>query len=192
MNDYLTKPIDIKRLVLSLTRWLQPKTSNRNLSKAESGLVNPNVQIENKDKHADNDSHASSPRLQQLQITNTLKSDKPIEKERLIWDQDGFMKRISHNEVIGNKLLVLFMDEVPADIKLLQQAIEQKYSNDIIALAHKVKGSSRNLGADNLAHVCSEIEQMAKEKKHDKLESLREILTSNFNQFIMKIEKHVN
>jgi len=196
MNDYLTKPIDIKRLTESMTRWLHPKTNNLNISKEESKAASshlkPNVQIESIGNRADNEDQLSRHSHQQPQKSNALKSDKPIEKARLTWDQDGFMKRISHNEVIGKKLLILFMDEVPADIELLQQAIVHEYSNDIIALAHKIKGSSRNLGADDLADVCSEIEQMAKKKEQVKWTSLREKLTSNFNQFIMKIEKHVN
>jgi len=102
------------------------------------------------------------------------------------------MKRISHNDIIGEKLLTLFIDETPVDVEQLQSAIEDKQVELIIALAHKIKGSSRNLGADKLAKACSEIEVLAKDNQLAELLAQQSKLTTSFNQFNSKIKTYIS
>ena len=59
----------------------------------------------------------------------------------------------------------LFLEEAPAQLEVMELAIEEDGSTSLsraISAATSPKGSSGNLGGRNLAALCDEIEQAAK------------------------------
>lgn len=191
MNDYLTKPIEVKKLTNRLTRWLKPQ---QNEIAANTGTVRKSVikVLSSKVANRPPVTVGDTQQTVKLKSAKASKKDESTKNQLLDWDLDGFMKRISHNKAIGKKLLTLFMEDIPLDIELLQRAIEHKQVDDVIALAHKIKGSSRNLGADKLAKTCNEIEMLTRDSQLAQAINLQPLLITNFNKFIIKIETYIN
>jgi CheY-like chemotaxis protein len=63
------------------------------------------------------------------------------------------------------EIIDLFLKEAPAQLQLLQAAVQQNDHTSLartISAATRLKGSAGNLGARNLAALCDEIEQTAR------------------------------
>jgi HPt (histidine-containing phosphotransfer) domain-containing protein len=60
------------------------------------------------------------------------------------------------------ELIDIFLAETPRQIDALRQAIKEGNAAVLWRVAHTLKGSSGNLGADHLSAACSELEKLAK------------------------------
>lgn len=88
--------------------------------------------------------------------------------EDLVWDKQGFLNRIRNNQEIANKLIQLFKDDMPKLIVQLDFALTENEVENIKSLAHKLKGSARNIGANRLGAVAEQIENsLNKSEKQD-------------------------
>ncbi|WP_040726742.1 Hpt domain-containing protein [Thiomicrorhabdus sp. Kp2] len=68
-------------------------------------------------------------------------------------------------EIIGDDLkevLNVFLDSTPDSILQLQNAIDSNTMPKIQSLAHAIKGSAANIGANQLSILAGQIEQQAK------------------------------
>ncbi len=72
-------------------------------------------------------------------------------------------KRISlGNRQILEKILDKFTEDIPQQLKKLQEALEQGQAHNIERLAHSLKGSARSIGALRLGEISYLIENQAK------------------------------
>ena len=78
--------------------------------------------------------------------------------EDLVWDKKGFFNRIRNNQDIASKLIDLFKEDMPKLVAQLDFALTEKEVDKVKALAHKLKGSARNIGANRLGTVAEQIE----------------------------------
>lgn len=132
MNDYATKPIDADVLQQKLCLWLGKKKDE-----SEERIA---VDLENQlVSEADPD------------VTQAEVAD-------VVWDKSNFFNRIRHNQVLASKLINLYLEDMPALISQLSDACKAKDSKLVSSIAHKIKGSSRNLAAQKLADISQEIE----------------------------------
>jgi len=87
---------------------------------------------------------------------------------------------------LGNNLLQevidLFLTNTPALIAELKQAIDQSDSRSIETLAHKVRGSARNIGASFLSDQCTRLETMGEEGALDGCEEILQEIESEFDR----------
>ena len=95
--------------------------------------------------------------------------------EDLVWDKKGFLNRIRNNQDIANKLIDLFKEDMPKLITQLDFALTENEVDDIKSLAHKLKGSARNIGANRLGAIAEQIESSL-----NKLEK-QDVNTGNFD-----------
>jgi len=68
-------------------------------------------------------------------------------------------------EIIGDDLksiLDVFLDTTPDSILQLQEAVASNTTAKVQSIAHTIKGSSANVGANQLSNLASELEQKAK------------------------------
>lgn len=73
-------------------------------------------------------------------------------------------------ELIGDDLkeiLQAYLDTAPDSIARLEQAIQNGDGNEVRMHAHSLKGSSANIGANDLSASCSQLEQMGKNNQID-------------------------
>ena len=56
------------------------------------------------------------------------------------------------------ELLDIFLDDMPKQLELLRQAVQSQDADSAAKTAHRMKGSSGNVGADPLSDLCNQVE----------------------------------
>ena len=164
MNDYLTKPVDIIALENSLLNAL-----NMPLEELESITSTRTEQIITNE---DNEIHTADE-----------------SNSHQIWGKDGFYKRVGQNQQLAERIVAMYCQDIPGEIDKLSQAMTAKDTKSIEAIAHKIKGSSANLEANNLAQCALEIELDVKENNCVNIESLSIKLKDNFAELLVELEE---
>jgi len=167
MNDYLTKPIDVEALENSLLKALNTPTATE--------LVNSDNSPKEK---KDSINSKSDPVL--------IKTENKVD---ICWGKDAFYKRVGQNQLLAERIVTLYCQDMPIEIDKLTKAIEAKDYKLIGEIAHKVKGSSANLEAKKLAQCALDIELAINNKKTTELESLSMTLREDFAKLIMNLEE---
>ena len=169
MNDYLSKPIDADKLGICLTHWVK----KAELSGGES------------DNKSDGNSHEFI-----LSQDVTPREEKTQEEEaEALWDKAALFKRVRNNEQLVRNLVELYVDEVPQLYENLVEALANLHKDDVLSLAHKLKGSSNNLGGLKLGGVALQIEQAAKTGNHDELTRLIAPLKHIYQEFMTHLSE---
>ncbi len=68
----------------------------------------------------------------------------------------------SKGDALLERVLHAFIDDTPAHFKALQQAIAAADTSHIRKAAHSLKSSSANVGAETLAQLCKDMEQLGR------------------------------
>jgi HPt (histidine-containing phosphotransfer) domain-containing protein len=171
MNDYATKPLDAEVLYDKIAILLSSDSRTLLSKKAIK------TEIDTNKKSA---------------IDNIEKCNHLALNQGIIWDKTGFLKRISHNEVLTKQLVNMFIDDMPELINELLQAMNNEFFDEIVTQAHKISGSSKNLGGVNLAKLAQQIEQSAKTQNSEKIKSLKKELSWAFDMLIQTLEKFLS
>jgi HPt (histidine-containing phosphotransfer) domain-containing protein len=58
-----------------------------------------------------------------------------------------------------NELIDLFLNDAPALMQTLHEAVERRDAESLTQTAHSLKGSASNLGARGMAAVCANLER---------------------------------
>ena len=118
--------------------------------------------------------------------------DEQYNDEQVLWDKDSLRKRVRNNEQLVNNLVQLYLDETPQVYEQLLQTLSDHNWTEIIAHAHKLKGSTNNLGGLMLADIAAQIESAAKQQDDSQLASLHASLTSTYTQFISHLQAYLS
>ncbi|MDO6446081.1 response regulator [Colwellia sp. 1_MG-2023] len=159
MNDYTTKPVDVAIFQNKLCQWLGEREDPLNKEHLESKNVIDSPSLKKASTH-----HES-------------------------WNIDDFMKRARNNTQLAKKLIDLFVVDTPFLINKLQVVMKQGKEDDIVAFAHKLKGSARDLGGYHLAEICQTIENNASEREGVQLDLHYKTLEKEFNLFIKELQR---
>lgn len=66
-----------------------------------------------------------------------------------------------------SRLIEVFLEDIPLYLRSLEKAIAEGDGQALADLAHSVKGSARNLGANRLAAVCKQLEDLGRSESID-------------------------
>ncbi|MEK7990072.1 MAG: PAS domain S-box protein [Thiotrichaceae bacterium] len=148
MDDYISKPVTSKALRQTILHWL----SN---SPIEFIPVNTQNTLPVK--------QTSLPSCKDLQSISAL----PIIDTRSL--------TVLRQEMRGRGidwLIDLYLGELPNYLAELESAVENKDTESIYLAAHKFKGGSANLGAQQIVQLCKLLESNAREKNMQIITSL--------------------
>lgn len=134
MDDYLAKPVNPKTVSETIKRWLLP-------GKAPLEIV-----------EADGLGEATG----QMNEAQTVAGD--AEGGAIVFEHHGLLDRLMGDEAMLEEILRLFLQEMPAYLKQLASLIEQRDVTEIVAQAHKLKGTAANIGAASLQQLFVELE----------------------------------
>lgn len=95
----------------------------------------------------------------------------------------------SMGEDIFIELIGIYLEEAPAQIEDILKAVSQNDPSKMGAVAHSLKGSSLNLGANTLGAVAKKIELMGKESSLDGIEDLLEELKLRYADVETELKK---
>lgn len=113
------------------------------------------------------------------------------EHDKSTWDKEAFFKRVQHNDIIAEQIISLFLQEMPAVCESLLRAIAEGNMENVVQLAHKLKGTVRNLSGHKLAQVLSDIEAQARKNENDKVNELSLLLSNEFMNFIRLLNAYI-
>ncbi|MEP6913696.1 MAG: response regulator, partial [bacterium] len=150
MDDYISKPVKSEVLRLKLERWTKPGESGNGLSKVIA--------------HAERTKRSPTstpPRL-------------PLRGPTIDHDQLASLEEIQKPGETNfvTELIDLFLEEAFSDLKALHQAILARDALEIARVAHRLKGSSSNMGAVKMASLAEELEGKDPVKDARKLAAL--------------------
>jgi HPt (histidine-containing phosphotransfer) domain-containing protein len=108
----------------------------------------------------------------------------------VIFDRDGFLKRIMGEVDLARELGDAFLVDMPAQIKQLKTAIATGDIRLAGQQAHRIKGAASNVGGMALQRVASSMERAAKTGGGSKmLESMMPRLEEQFEVLRESIKK---
>jgi PAS domain S-box-containing protein len=132
MDDYIAKPIDPMKLNKALQQWLPKQCQKNTLTTTEKEQCHP--------------------------IPTTAKTI----AEPPIFDYMAMRERLMDDDDLIKSIAEAFLSDLPNDLKKLQAAVEKRDMEQAAAIAHKIKGSSGNVGGMLLSASALIIEQAGK------------------------------
>lgn len=163
MDDYLTKPINAKKLFDTLCIWVSKSTENRSTTTTQALPENAS------------------------DMTNPMRPEEPSGCEPTI-DIDGALERCAGS----NSVLAMVFEEFCRSNENLLQELQVCYeSNDhenLSRQAHSLKGAAANIGADILASLACELEDAAKSGVLDGMDRKIDELTTSVYSVHAEIE----
>jgi CheY-like chemotaxis protein len=161
MDDYLSKPIQIKALIEAL-RYSQPRVGQTNEREQASAVSRPVAMAET--NGSDNPCLATTafttPPPVVLAPTASLPAASPV-IDRAMLEEFQVKFEDSSGELMG-QLKVLFLEDAPKLIQALQAHAAQKDAKGLQHAAHTLKGNSTIFGAMALSAMCRELEEMGR------------------------------
>jgi two-component system sensor histidine kinase/response regulator len=143
MDDYLSKPIQPAELARVLDHWLA-KTLGR--SDGEGALLAASGPSESGKGPA-------------VRAEDTVGKGSGTE---MIFDRDGFWKRIMGNESLARKLIRAFLADMPVQTEKLKAAVDAGDTLLAGQQAHRIKGAAANLGGLAFQGVAYSMERAGK------------------------------
>lgn len=89
-------------------------------------------------------------------------------------------------------VLSLTLENLPVQLQLLEQAINDKAPEQIFSIAHRIKSGSGTIGALGLAQKAEAIELIGREGSADISEQLLEALKDSISNVVELIQQELN
>jgi CheY-like chemotaxis protein len=87
------------------------------------------------------------------------------------FDEDALLKRVAGDAGLMNDVIRLFLDDCPARLAAIKDAVTRRHPEDLRAAAHALKGAAGNLSASALFHSADVLERLAAEARMDAAEA---------------------
>ncbi|OAI39826.1 hypothetical protein AYO40_05390 [Planctomycetaceae bacterium SCGC AG-212-D15] len=155
MDDYLSKPVQVKELHAALVRcadWARSRTTIADLQMEDAP-----------EAAAANDLQSAAPTPPS--VTPSPAPPKPAPSDIIDASMLADLKQMGVDtgaDVIGD-LLSLFRADVPPLLQSLKAAVEAGDAQKLKESAHSLKGGAANLGAKAMAAICFELEKKGRE-----------------------------
>lgn len=165
MNDYVTKPINPKKLWEALSRWIKPGERELPESfKKSKGKVNDQA-----------DDTIMLPVVDGINVEEGL-------------------SHVSGNKKLYLNLLTKFRDAYGETVKEIKEAVEKEDRELAVRLAHTVKGVAGNIGAGTVQQAAAVVEKAFKDEEENEeiLSNLNEVISlliENLKQANLDINK---
>ena len=161
MNDYLTKPVDPHVLEDKLRQWL-PKNQQ------DHHLVNPICETETTENKCNSFEEGKEEVVMEQPDHDVVAEGIPV------WDEEAFLKRIRNNKVLASKLIKLMLTDLPKLNQELKGGVESQDFDEVVSVAHRIKGSCGNLSAMRISQMAAAIEKLARGKQIESVINMME------------------
>jgi len=107
-----------------------------------------------------------SAKQQHLQVSKLEKSANVVvvdsHEHKMIFNEVDFFARVMNNHEFAKRIITSFVEDIPKQIRKLEQCVAQNDCDVAMRQAHTIKGSAANVGADDLSALAFEMEKAAK------------------------------
>jgi signal transduction histidine kinase/DNA-binding response OmpR family regulator len=80
-----------------------------------------------------------------------------------VFDRNVFLDRVMGDEKKADKIVELFLDDIPRKIELLEKAMETCDLDTFQRVIHSIKGAAANVGGEALCELAAQVEKACKE-----------------------------
>jgi two-component system sensor histidine kinase/response regulator len=87
----------------------------------------------------------------------------PPPPAEVTFDEQALLRRVSGDTVLMGEVIRLFLDDCPARLAAIADAVTREHAVDLRAAAHALKGAAANLSALNLVKTLDVLERVAAE-----------------------------
>jgi signal transduction histidine kinase/CheY-like chemotaxis protein len=91
--------------------------------------------------------------------------------EPVTFDEGALLNRVDGDTELMSDVIQLFLDDCPARLAAIKDAVTRRHPDDLRAAAHALKGSAGNLSATSLFHAADVLERVAAEGHMDAAEA---------------------
>ncbi|MDF0556719.1 response regulator [Kamptonema sp. UHCC 0994] len=173
MDDYLSKPVDIEDLAAMLkkyeSRTNQSENDNNNYEiktiKTEQSLP---LETDNSNSPIKTESGIIASHNVTIEPTNALESLEDTELDLLL-DRKRLQQIGRVNTTLPKRLLKAFIDSVQVDIESAKVALLAKDWSHLEHQAHRIKGTSSNVGVRLMADLADRLERQARDCQNQPL-----------------------
>ena len=159
-SDYLPKPVDRKKLVEVLSKYLSARPGS---PKSAEGVKSP--------ANSDLSDKAGASNKPELEIDWQLLS-----------------KRVGGEELI-DEIIPIFIKDNTERMKMLSKAVERNDEREIRFYAHSLNGAAATIGAARISELAKQIEAAARDMDNSKYKSLYEELNVRFTHLVEFLSK---
>jgi len=153
-DDYLTKPVDRKKLLATLTKYLSAKSKQSdktdNNNKQETGMTSAQTVVQ----------------------TNECEIDCTL-----------LMERIGDEELV-DEIIPVFINDNVGRMNLLAEAVRKQDSSEVKFYAHSIKGACGTVGSPILFELGKQLENAARAEEKEKYAALYQQIKTRFDSLL--------
>lgn len=165
-NEVISKPIELEQLRIVIEKW-NPKNIVVDFDVTEGVEDAPTTYTEY---------NGTEPGSQQ---TNAI-------------DFSVLEQSVGDNNQVHRRLLAAFLDELPKAINGMRNAVSWRHQAKLSEAAHKLKSSSRSMGAIDLGDICHQLEMVEPDNAWTEIERLMSELELHQTYVALFIEDFCN
>ncbi|MCX5633903.1 MAG: response regulator [Phycisphaerae bacterium] len=146
-NDYIPKPIDRRKLIEVLLKYLSADSRQLVEAQPAAAQTEKTVQIKPQEKKEDSmqTSVSTSPQTGEIEL-----------------DWNLLMERVGSEELV-DEIIPIFIKDNSERMKMLTQAMANSDDKEIKFYAHSLKGASATIGAAAIAELAKQLETAARD-----------------------------
>jgi HPt (histidine-containing phosphotransfer) domain-containing protein len=160
MNDYVSKPVSPKALAEVLEKWLRRETD-------------------------DYQGDPSAPYAEKAP-TPTAEPEGPAIP---VFDKSGLLSRLMGDEDLAREIIEGFLEDMPRQIRVLLDLVEDRKAELAGGQAHKIKGSAATVGGESLREVASAMEIAGQAGDMRRLQRLMPEVEQQFRRLQMAMKE---
>jgi response regulator RpfG family c-di-GMP phosphodiesterase len=160
-SDYLTKPVDRKKLFETLNKYLAADSA-----KLSSDTIL--TSIENK---------------KETTMQNKEENSVAAEANELEIDWQLLMDRVG-DEALVDEIVPVFLKDNTERMNLLTEAVKKTDTREVKFFAHSIKGASGIIGAAKISELAKQLETAARDEQTDKYVPLYEQIKVHFDALL--------
>src|SRR5471032_188330 len=166
MDDYLSKPFTQQALGQAIARWI---TLPRAAAAHHEDWPLSDPAAEQPARPATRPASASPPASATAPVSVAMPA--PAQPGRDIINRRALehIRALSpgHGDALLDRVLHAYVDDAPGHFQTLRLAIASGQAGQLRKAAHSLKSSSANVGADALAQLCRDLEQLGRDERTD-------------------------
>ncbi|AFV25179.1 multi-sensor hybrid histidine kinase [Methanolobus psychrophilus R15] len=124
-----------------------------------------------------------------VQEDSSSPGDTETPAKPLVFDREALFERIMDDEELARSLIAIFLKQVPEQIRELRENVDKREMKNIFWYAHKIKGTSANLGGMVLSSLASEMEQAAMQGEYNKTTTVMQDMEKQFDILVDQLKK---
>lgn len=109
-----------------------------------------------------------------------------------VWNYEAMMERMLQNTYIADKIIKLFLVDVPVQLEKLKEAIGKDDSNQIRLYSHAIKGAASNLGGEAMRAAAASIEEHAIKEELKSIKPIYPILVARYRELEKRLTSYID